>query len=851
MPANPNLRCTTLLMLAALAVPGNAGAIQSAIKGTMTDPLSAEPANGTNAANSTNPPSTNPPSGSNPNSANSTNPSSSTSSSSKSGPKSPGTNPTSDPSADTILFLEVEINGHSIEKIGEFTLRSGKLMARPNELIDLGFKVDGHRKGDSLIPLSDLPGLSWNIDSGNQVLHVRVSDSERLPTRLGPDVSGRPRDHRVIESGNGVTVNYDVVGTLADSANGVSAGLDARAFSRIGIASSGWLAYGGATQSPASGGNFIRLDSAYSFADVNRMLRYTGGDFITNSLAWNRPVHLGGVQIRSDFSTRPDLVTFPLPSLSGSAAVPSTVDVLSESGAVTSGQVAPGPFEIPQIPVVSGAGTITMTMTNALGQQVTVNQPFYATYSLLAKGLQTFSAQAGPVRRNWGTDSFNYGKFAGVGNYRRGLSSKTTIEGDLEGTVGTFLPGVGVVQQVGHLGELDFSAEGSFGDADPGWQVFGVAQHIGRKFSLGSSATLANRDFRDIASMNGDAVLRKQLSGFTSLTLPHFGTAGAAYAGLDEDAAPHPLSTGTVTSIHTHVVSGNYSYQLGRRLSFYANAFQSLDHSGSSGVQAGVVIALGRRSSANIGWTSDGNAVLQVQQSAAQVHQWGYQGYVSAGHTQHEFGFVQYKSLYGLYTAGVDSGEGETTGRLEASGAISVADRRFFLSNAIYDSFAIVDTSPLAHVPVLQENRDVGKTGSSGRLLVPDMRAFELNHIAVQATGLPADVTIDNAERVMRPQDRSGVVVRIPIKFSHGALLRITDEAGKPIPPGSSAKLVATGATVPVGYDGEVYVEELSPSNQLDVELPKGQHCTAVFEYHPIGGEIPEIGPVRCVEQKP
>jgi outer membrane usher protein len=745
----------------------------------------------------------------------------------------------------------VEINGHSIEKIGEFILRRGELMARPDELINLGLKLDERRRRNDLIRLSDLPGLSWNIDSSDQVLRVTVSDNERLPTRLGPDVSGRQQDHRDIESGNGVTLNYDVVGTLADSASGVTAGLDMRAFSPFGIVSSGLLAYGGAIHSPSTGENFVRLDSAYSFADVNKMLRYTGGDFITNSLAWNRPVHLGGVQIRSDFSTRPDLVTFPLPALSGSAAVPSTVDVLSESGAVTSGQVAPGPFEIPQIPVVSGAGTITMTMTNALGQQVTVNQPFYATYSLLAKGLQTFSAQAGPVRRNWGTDSFNYGKFAGVGNYRRGLSSKTTIEADLQGTVGTFLPGVGVVQQVGHLGELDFSAEGSFGDADPGWQLFGVAQRIGRKFSIGSSATLANRSFRDIASMNGDAVLRKQLSGFASLTLPHVGTGGVAYAGLDEDPSPKPLTTGQVTAIHSHVVSGNYSLQgtgALRRFSFYANAFQTLESHGSSGMQAGVVIALGRRSSANIGWTSDGSAIFQAQQSAAQVHQWGYQAYVSAGNNQHEFGFVQYKSLYGLFTAGVDSSGGETTGRLEASGAISAADRRLFLSNVIYDSFAIVDTSPLTHVPVLQENRDVGKTGSSGRLLVPDMRAFELNHVAVEAIGLPADVAIQNPARVMRPQDRSGVVVKIPIKFSHGALLRLVDESGKSIPPGSAARLVATGAAVPVGYDGEVYVEELSPRNQLTVELPNGQHCTAEFEYHAIAGEIPEIGPVRCVE---
>ncbi len=305
-----------------------------------------------------------------------------------------------------------------------------------------------------------------------------------------------------------------------------------------------------------------------------------------------------------------------------------------------------------------------------------------------------------------------------------------------------------------------------------------------------------------------------------------------------------------ITSLHSHLVSGNYSLTL-RHFSIYANAFQSLDHEGGSGVQVGVIIPFGKRSSANVGWTSDGSAQIQVQQSAALIHDWGYQAFVSAGHTQHGFGLVQYKSPVGLFSAGVDSSADETTGRVEAQGALSLVDRRLFPSNLIFDSFAIVDTNPLRHVNVFQENRDVGSTGSSGRLLVPDMRPFELNHLAIAAADLPADVSIHTTAREVRPQDRSGVIVRFPIKISHGALVRLVDESGIPLLPGSSARLRATGVTVPVGYDGEAYVEDLGPSNELTVALPGGQHCSVVFEYRPIPGEIPTIGPLRCIEGQP
>jgi outer membrane usher protein len=772
----------------------------------------------------------------------------------------PGTETKSDPTTESegaassseTLLLEVEINGQSTGKIGEFILRRGKLMARADELRDLGFLVPDSQalSPQTLISLSDLPGLTWSLDEKNLVLHVSVNDSRLSPTLLRPEGRDRLEEHRVIESGSGVTLNYGIVNTFASGQAGATGSMDLRAFSPAGVVSSGWLAYAGTTTGPSAKNQAIRLDSAYSFADVNSLRQYSLGDFITNGLAWTRPVRLEGAQIRSDFSMRPDLITFPMPTITGSAAVPSTVNVLADGNVVVSSQIAPGPFEIPQLPVVSGAGTISMTVTNALGQQVTLNQPFYASSALLAPGLQTFATEAGLARRNWGTASFDYGKIAGAATYRRGLTRKFTLEGTVEGTPGAFMGGGGGVLQVANLGVLNFAGAASAGSG-PGGQVSVGAQRIGRVFSLGASAMLANRNYRDIASMNGAGIPRRQISGFASLSLRRFGSIGGAYAGIDQDPAPVTLQFEGTSPQHSHVVSANYSFQF-HNMSFYASEFIDFAAtSNSSGLQVGLTIPFGRRRSADIGGTSDGSGQVQVQQSAAEIGQWGYHAYASFGSSNHEFAEVQYKSPVGLFAAGVDTTGGQTTLRLESQGALSFADRGLFPSNTIYDSFAIVDTAPMPHVRVFQENRDVGSTGSSGRLLVPDMRAFDLNHITIEATDLPADVTIHDSARVMRPQDRSGVVVKFPIKFSHGALLRLVDQQGNSIPLGSSATLHATGIAVPVGYDGDAYLEDLSPRNQLTVERPDGRRCTVAFDYQAVPGDIPSIGPLTCLETKP
>jgi outer membrane usher protein len=578
------------------------------------------------------------------------------------------------------------------------------------------------------------------------------------------------------------------------------------------------------------------------------------GDFVESSLSWTRPVRFEGAQLRSDFSTRPDLITFPMPAVGGQTAVPSTVTVLANGSQVSTSQVEAGPFQIQQLPLITGANTLTMTVTNALGQQVTVNQPFYASSTLLAPGLRTCAVQAGLVRRNWGTQSNAEGKPAGNALYRRGLSRWLTVEGSAEGTPGAFMAGGGGVMTVGHWGVVNLAVAGSTGSEKTGVQYAVGAQRTARKFSLGCSAIFASRNYRDVAAMSGAAILRKQISPYVSSSLRRLGTIGAGYAGLDQDAPPVALAGSSGTALHSKALTANYTLSF-RRMSFFATAYRSFDGVGGGSnrqFQFGLTIPLGRRRSAYLTGSSAGSGQAQVQQSASIVGDWGYQAYVAADSTtKHEFEQMQYKSRAGLLTGGVDTLGGVTTGRIEAQGAMSFVDGGLFPSNYVYDSFGIVDTAPVPNVHVLQENRQIGKTDRSGRMLVPDMRAFELNRVGVVATDVPPDATLDIDSFQIRPQDRSGVVIKFPMKFSYGALLKLADESGAPVPLGSTATLVATGATYPVGYNGEAFVENLGPHNELRVERPNERVCAVGFDYKQIPGDLPTIGPLRCVEQKP
>jgi len=752
-------------------------------------------------------------------------------------------------------LLEVLINGNTTNQIGEFTRHNGAVYARPQDLASFGFRFQnlhlqtaGSVAGKVL--LSDLPGFRYTVDERKQQILILAANAILTPNLVKPAEQEGKQAHRTIESGTGLTLNYDATGNFTNQGSGGTGSLELRAFAPSGLLSATMLAYQGSSLVAGSTKPVVRLDQAWSRADVNTLRRTTVGDFINGGLSWNRSIHMEGVQMRSDFSMRPDLITFPLPTITGSAAVPSTLDVLVNGNLVTSNDVSAGPFEVPQLPVISGAGTITMTLTNTLGQQVSVTQSFYGGSQLLAPGLQTFAGQVGLVRRNWGSVSNSYGKLAATGYYRRGLSQTLTAEGSVEATSGLMMAGGGVATTLWNRAMLNLDAAASGGNAGSGGLLSVGVQHIGRVFNLGGAATLTTPNFRDVAARNGSAVERKQISGFTGLALRRFGTIGVAYAGVNQD--PPPLQTVALGSsaLKSHIVTANYSLQF-HHASFFATEFRSLDAGGTSGLQLGLTYAFGKRSSTSLSGSSSGSMQIQAQQTPVHIGDFGYSGYVQTGNSQHQFGVGQWKSPAGLLSAGVDHATDLTTLRLEAQGSLSMIDHGVFPSNTIYDSFAVIDTDPLPHVRIYQENRDVGRTDRKGRLLVPDMRAFDVNHIALEPRDVPADASLVTDKKSVRPQDRSGVVVRFSIHFSRSALLRLTDAAGKPLPLGSMATLKTTGVVAPIGYDGEVYLEELLEQNQLDVTVKGGQHCSASFRYRPIPGDIPSLGPIRCLQVKP
>ena len=290
--------------------------------------------------------------------------------------------------------------------------------------------------------------------------------------------------------------------------------------------------------------------------------------------------------------------------------------------------------------------------------------------------MQSYSLQAGAVRRNFGQLSNDYGKPAATGTYRRGLSPTLTAEATAETTAGASMAGAGVALNVADLFILNAAAAGSTGSAGAGTQFTLGAQRLGSTFSFGASATMADRNFRDVAAMNGAPAPQFQLSASVGLSLGQLGSVSVVYAGVDTYIAPAPIALyvppgasfdqgpvlpagGTISfqpAQHTHILSANYSVQLGD-VSIYATGYRELTSSGGQGINVGLTIPLGSRSAAS-GSASRGSGggvnQIQVAQSTTAIGDFGYQAFASRGASSHEFAVADYKASWALLTTGID-----------------------------------------------------------------------------------------------------------------------------------------------------------------------------------------------------
>ena len=695
---------------------------------------------------------------------------------------------------------------------------------------------EGHRFFDPRA----IKGCTVSIDEAAQRAVIAAPASSLDTTHLS---AAERRSPDVTPASPGAFLNYQLSAQQIAGQNTGGAFAELGVFAGAGVLTSTAVArYGGFDN------QLVRLDTTYTRDFPATLDTLSVGDAISDGGSWGNAVRYAGVRFSRNFGLRPDLLTTPLLATSGTATVPSTVDVFVNNQLVTSSQLPPGPFVIDRLPTVSGTGDVSVVVRDALGREQVLTQSFYTSAALLAAGLSQYSVNVGKIRDDYGLESNQYGPVLGEGSYRRGITDSITLEGHAEYLAGdAHAAGLNAAFGIGRIGVVNFTAA-SGGDSSGTGFLSGVGiEHRGTNTSFIASSQWASRDFSQVGEpLDPDMRVRQRSLLQTGMGLGRFGSLSLAYVRQTYRDSPTQQTVGL-----THSISFGRVGSLNLTLTQTRTAAQlSTPAQNSTSAYLIFVLPLDFRRAVtltSVGGSGPGAPSNEVVASLTQSPPVGPgSGYRLSASTAGNYDADWRQQFHSAdLELEVARNQGIDGRSAYLSGAMTFLDGQLNTTRSVNGSFAMVDVAGLADVPVYVENQLTAHTDASGKALLYNLRPYEANHISITPEDLPLDTTIGASSTVMAPPYRSGVIARFPVERVHSGTFRLITDDGKPVPVGATVTL--QGVQFPVVIDGMVYVTGYDHGVAAEANW-SGGHCSFRLEPPPPDDPLPDMGTIQCHE---
>ena len=733
------------------------------------------------------------------------------------------------------LVLEVWLNGKARLVDVNLYERDGVFWVEREDLQAIGIQGESvsDRQG-TRVALNRIAGVQAEIEEADQRLMITADAAHLAPATF--DLRPSVARHEAEMPATGIVAEYDVAATETNVVSSqrqtsLNAALSLTTFSPFGTFSTTGFA-----RAEPDGRQILRLDSAATFDDPPTLRRLTVGDTISGGLSWSRSVRFGGVQLARDFSLQPDLVTIPLPDFFGDTAVPGSVDVFVGASKVFSGDLAPGPFEIRDLPIVTGAGQATVVVRDLLGHETMRKIDLYASNQMLAEGLTSYSIEAGFLRRSYGIESFDYGDATAQATVRYGLRNSITLEAHAEASPKVAVAGGGGIVSLQPFGTIQMSLARSQSDGGTGALGAVAVQSQFGDLNLYASFQAATPRFLDIAAVGGELPARQTLQLGAGYNAGDYGSFGASFLRVDRAggervglaAASYTLSLGNG---FTFGLTGVYDTQAG---SLSAETFLSMPLGGGPIVSASV--------------SREANSVearASLDQAADPDGGFGYHFQASDGATRNLNAEVDWQGQHASVNARLASVDGQVSAQVEASGAVIAVDDSVFLTRRTDGAFALVSTGQEG-VGIYRENREVARADADGEALLTGLVPFAHNRIAIEPRDYDMAHVLERTDLDIVP-GRGGVAVDFTPKRQRSLLLIVTLPDGSFPPAGTKVRVGASGEPWVVGHRGAIFIADAQFPFEAAIEMRSGFCRVKLANAPPQSDGTRPAGPFDCV----
>ncbi|WP_256666248.1 fimbria/pilus outer membrane usher protein [Pseudomonas sp. KBS0710] len=610
-------------------------------------------------------------------------------------------------------------------------------------------------------------------------------------------------------------------------------------------------------------GNKYQALDTYVQRDVTALKsQFTAGESNTSGEIFDT-LSFRGVQLASDDRMLPDSMRGYAPVIRGIARTNARVTIRQAGNVLLETTVAPGAFVIDDLYSTGYGGDLNVSVAEADGTEQNFIVPYASVSQLLRPGTSRFSVTAGETRNNFvdqqarllqGTLQYGLNNtFTGFGGVQSSNQYTALLTGVAFGT-----PIGAMALDVTHA-QTDLAAGTAKGQSmrvsysknvlSTG-SNFSVAAY---RFSTGDYLDFSNAVQLLDAEKNGwDASLfgrpRSRLSITADQTLGPWGQ--VTLSGYAQNYWNQPGSD----------VQYQFSYSKQfNRVSFSLNANRS--RMGLGDMQNSFLLTLsmplefggsgyGPQMTAQVGRDTRGNYSEQagISGTAGEDRQYGYGatfGHDGGSNTKSVALNGQYTGARSMLSAALGRGDGYTSASLGASGTLVAHTNGVTMTPYRGETMAVISA------PGAQGAKVSGYPGlrldASGNAVVPYLRPYELNEVAIDPIGSSLDVEFNETSQQVAP--RAGAVVHLKYTTNQGraVLLNVRLDDGNSLPFGAGVT-DGEGATVGVvGQGGQLYARIKPDTRQLLIHWGSKAHQQCALVIPPGPGEGQQLQQLDAV----
>ncbi len=566
-------------------------------------------------------------------------------------------------------------------------------------------------------------------------------------------------------------------------------------------------------QRKGEGAQFVRLMSNVTYDRREDLRRVVLGDFFASSGELGSTVNMGGISFSKSYNIDPYFIKYPEIGFSGLAALPSELEVYRDGVLIRKERISPGGFDLRDIPTYVGAGSAEVVLKDPFGREQRIHLPYYFTDTLLKKGLHEYSYNLGFLREDFGVVSNRYSDFSFLGFHRYGIGDSWTAGVTSEASRRVLNFGlsstVSVPWQLGIINATLAWSDRKTGKDGIGGSVSYLYQ--GKNLSFDLLLRSFTRDYSNISIETAQDRTKYEASVGAGYFSPTLGSLSLGF-----DATKH------YSGLEAKSLLASYSRKITNRSNMIASFKRDVENRiNQFNISINYYFSHGITASSGYQRT-DGNSSERIQVLKNLPLGEGVGGRASFEANQAEprnFNNYDlqllYNAKYGQYGAEFNSTDRAETYSFSAAGGLTFVKDTLNFSRPVQDSFALVKVGDLKDVRVHLSNQEIGRTGNSGKILIPNLGSYYENQISINDKDIPMEYALSEVMKYVSPLLRSGSYIEFGATKIQAFTGTLKLRVGQDIKPLEyiEFKLMVEGKEIlsPTGKGGEIYLENIKP----------------------------------------